>query len=341
DFLKKLCDDMAPSSFKSISEINYTKLNSISIRLIGCYGNRNLITKLLLNLEIINQQTYDLLIDSHPHNNDSNKPFLRPGIYLLVVNLDFGLVIHWPEVGCYEENASSQYKKNMTNLHRYLTKVTDHQLCLMSEDDLERFDWNLYNNDDDSDDDKEFHEFEIKKSQEEQEDFKIYSGFKVNLTDKIKAEIKNTQEDDIPLHPIRSKMSQEFQSRLQGRRLYIDRERMTMNSLKIFITHGLKMEDELLGPFRNEIQIAKSQINEKKNREAETIKNDSKIISSLAWKKLNLERIRSKYPNIEGQIDNLIKINSKNWNELKSRYILTSTIIFDILEMNEESSATR
>ncbi|CAI2201610.1 11449_t:CDS:2, partial [Funneliformis geosporum] len=119
-------------------------------------------------------------------------------------------------------------------------------------------------------------------------------------------EIKNTQEDDIPLHPIRSKMSQEFQSRLQGRRLYIDRERMTMNSLKIFITHGLKMEDELLGPFRNEIQIAKSQINEKKNREAETIKNDSKIISSLAWKKLiyvlinlDLERIRSKYPNIE------------------------------------------
>ncbi|CAG8740455.1 6545_t:CDS:2, partial [Funneliformis caledonium] len=97
DFLKKLCDNVAPSSYKSISEINYTKLNSISVRLIGCYGNRRLIAKLLLNLEIINQQIYDLLTASHHPINNSNKPFLRPGIYLLVVNPDFGLVIHWPE----------------------------------------------------------------------------------------------------------------------------------------------------------------------------------------------------------------------------------------------------
>jgi hypothetical protein len=52
----KLCNDMVPSSFKSISEINYTSLNSISFRLIGCYGNRNLIAKLLLNRNIIDQQ---------------------------------------------------------------------------------------------------------------------------------------------------------------------------------------------------------------------------------------------------------------------------------------------
>jgi hypothetical protein len=56
EYLKKLCNDMVPSSFKSISEINYTELNSISFRLIGCYGNRNLIAKLLLNKNIIDQQ---------------------------------------------------------------------------------------------------------------------------------------------------------------------------------------------------------------------------------------------------------------------------------------------
>jgi len=49
-----------------------------------------------------------------------NKPSLRTGIYLLIVDPDFGIVIHWPELGCYEENASSQLKKNMTNLHRYI-----------------------------------------------------------------------------------------------------------------------------------------------------------------------------------------------------------------------------
>ncbi|CAG8545615.1 947_t:CDS:10, partial [Funneliformis mosseae] len=388
DFLSKLCNDMVPSSFKSISEINYTELNLISVRLIGCYGNRHLIAKLLLNLKIVDQEIYDLLTPSRPFIDDSNKPFLRPGIYLLVLNPDFGLVIHWPEVGCYEENAPSQCKKNMTNLHRYLTKVTEHQLCLMSKDDLESFDWSLYDTDDDSDDEKEYNEFEVKKSQEEKEDFKIHTGFKVDLSNQIKAEIKNTREGDEPLHPIviesvtnqsfltrrlvketsemqmftdifsESKLSQEFQSKLQGRRLYIDRERMSMKSLELFIIHGLKMEDVLLSPFRNHIQAAKS-LNEKKmNHEIDTIEIDSEIISKLASKKIcdcyssfeeykeniidindkDLERIRSKYPDKEGQIDKLIKIDSKNWNKLKCRYILTSTIIFDILEMNEESA---
>ena len=61
DSLKKLCNDMVPLSFKSISEINYTKLNSISFRLIGCYGNHTLIAKLLLNKEIINEQMYVII----------------------------------------------------------------------------------------------------------------------------------------------------------------------------------------------------------------------------------------------------------------------------------------
>ena len=58
DSLKKLCNDIVPLSYKSISEINYTKLNLISFRLIGCYGNHTLIGKLLLNKGIINQQVY-------------------------------------------------------------------------------------------------------------------------------------------------------------------------------------------------------------------------------------------------------------------------------------------
>ncbi|CAG8505503.1 11510_t:CDS:10 [Funneliformis caledonium] len=368
DFLNKLCNDMVPSSFKSISEINYTELNSISVRLIGCYGNSHLISKLLLNLKIVDQETYDLLTASHHPINNSNKPCLRPGIYLLVVNPDICLVIHWPEVGCYEENAPSQCKKNMTNLHRYLTKVTEHQLCLMSDEDLKSFDWNLYNTDVDYDDDKGFHEFEVSKSQEEQDDFKIYPGFKMNLSDKIKSEIQNTQEDGVPLHPIViesatnqsfvtrrliketirpqvfhlwlyiSEFSQELQSRLQGRRLYIDRKTMDMNSLEILIIHGLKMEDELI-TFRNEIHAAKFQYEEKKKHEIDTIKKDCDIILNLAWKKLSDRyRIHSKYSDKEGQIDEAIKINSDNWNKLKCRYILTSTIIFDLLEKNEESA---
>ncbi|CAB5383350.1 unnamed protein product [Rhizophagus irregularis] len=189
EYLGKLCNDMVPSSFKSISEINYSKLNSIPFRLIGYYGNRILIAKLLLNKNIIDQQLYELLTVSI---NDTNKPSLLPGIYFLKVNSNFGLIIHWPEIGCYENDldASSQIKRNMINLHRYLTKLTDHQICLMSDEDLK--DLNLENSGtnvdkiDDSDD-----EYEVEKSQEEKEDFNIDNGFKVNLSNSIKNEINN------------------------------------------------------------------------------------------------------------------------------------------------------
>jgi hypothetical protein len=49
---------MVPLSFKSISDINFTKLNSISFRFIGCYGNHTLIAKLLLSKKLINKEMY-------------------------------------------------------------------------------------------------------------------------------------------------------------------------------------------------------------------------------------------------------------------------------------------
>ncbi|CAG8829268.1 5055_t:CDS:2, partial [Gigaspora rosea] len=107
--LKKLCNDLEPDSFKSISNIDYAKLNHAKLKLIGCYGNHVLIAKLLLKNNIIDEQ-----IAGQIHEG---KPILRPGIYLLKVNIELGLVIHWPEPGCYEENAPSHKKKNMINLH--------------------------------------------------------------------------------------------------------------------------------------------------------------------------------------------------------------------------------
>ncbi|PKY47220.1 hypothetical protein RhiirA4_543827 [Rhizophagus irregularis] len=387
DSLKKLCNDIAPLSFKSISEIDYTKLNSTSFRLIGCYGNHILIAKLLLNGDIINQQLYDLLNASVSMNN-TNTPSLRPGIYLLIVNTDLALVIHWPEIGCYEEGASSKLKKNMINLHRYLTKLTDHQLCFMNDKDLESFDWNHLKSDDDDD---ICYEFEVKKTQEEREDFKIYPGFEVNLSDKITTEINNNIQDDIPLYPIvvESATNQSFvtrhliktasqlrsaapiftafdfqrelQTRLKGRKLHINRETMNIKSLEILIKHGLKMEDELLGPLRNVIAAAKMKYDKRKDQEKDEINKDIEIISNLAWKKLrdsyrpfeellgqessehknindeDLERIRRKYPDMEAQIDNKIAINSKAWYKLKRRYALTSIIVIDIFKMTQNA----
>ena len=64
---------------------------------------------------------YELLVSSNELRNqhdNRDKPSLKPGIYLLIVNAGFGLVIYWPEPGCYDDNAPPHIKKNMINFHR-------------------------------------------------------------------------------------------------------------------------------------------------------------------------------------------------------------------------------
>jgi hypothetical protein len=287
---------------------------------------------MLVNLIVLNCLFYfrhDALVASNSSSDNTNKSSLRPGIYLLVVSSDLGLVIHWPEVGCYEENASSQCKKNATNLHRYLTKLTDHQLCLMDGKDLESFDWNLDSSDKsdrDSDDENGSHyKFEVKLIQEEQENFKLQPGFKLDLPNKVKNEINNHAHDDIPLDPIVVESStcrsfatrqlafrlctstptipqidfaRELQKKLRNRVLHFDREKMDMKSLEILIKHGLSMEDELLSQLRNAIAVAKLRFEKKKDQERNAIKKDTELISNLAW-----EKLRSCYSQFEKMID--------------------------------------
>ncbi|CAG8602747.1 18235_t:CDS:2 [Gigaspora rosea] len=112
--MKKLCNEMVPNSFKSISKIDFERLNSCDIRLIGCYGRNDLIAKLLLNKSIIDQVTYDQLLVPYKTNAIQSSPTLRPGIYLKrlpsIFNLNLSqlfLVMHWSENGCYENSASS------------------------------------------------------------------------------------------------------------------------------------------------------------------------------------------------------------------------------------------
>ncbi|CAG8514358.1 11433_t:CDS:10, partial [Scutellospora calospora] len=127
--LKKLCNEMVPNSFKSISKIQFEQLNSCHVHLIGCYGRNDLIAKLLLNKNVIDQVIYEQLLIPYEINTIQSLPTLRPGIYLqrlpsvtedINSNPNKFLVIHWSEIGCYEDSASYYRKKNMTNLHRSL-----------------------------------------------------------------------------------------------------------------------------------------------------------------------------------------------------------------------------
>ncbi|CAG8548283.1 10484_t:CDS:10 [Ambispora gerdemannii] len=164
--VKRLCNELVPNSFKSISKIDYKKLNSKRVHLIGCYGRNEMIAKFLLNKNIIDQTNYELLISS-------TNMTLRP---------DF---------------ASSNRKKNLTNMHRYLTKLTEHQICIMSETDLDNIDWNEGNYNEIS----RFYDYQVTKSQEQKENFELHPGFKVHIQ-KLSTRDNNLASGGIPLHPL-------------------------------------------------------------------------------------------------------------------------------------------
>ncbi|CAG8529874.1 17251_t:CDS:10, partial [Acaulospora morrowiae] len=315
--LKEFCNKMVPSSFKSISDINYSALDSVPVNLVGCYGNHVLIAKLLYKEHIIDEKIYNLLVNSHylesPTKNE-NRPSLSPGIYLLMMpSSNLGLVIHWHESGCYEENISFQKKRSMINLHRYLTKLTDHQLCLMSESDLECFIWNSENEEVSSYEDLHHCEYEVKMSQDEKEDFEILPGFMIHLPQQIISEIQ----DGYPLqefvviesvtgqalvtqkkitavskmiprtHFIKSK--EEFKNMLNGNALRIEKN-MGIENLKILINNGLaEIKEELLGPYLSALKDAELLFNKKKTQVKSSITEDAKIFTNHAWIKLKQE----------------------------------------------------
>lgn len=65
-------------------------------------------------------------------------------------------------------------------VRRYLTKMTEHQICLMDDHDLENIDWGRFkSNESDEEFDDICIDFEVKKKEERRENFEIFPGFEV------------------------------------------------------------------------------------------------------------------------------------------------------------------
>ncbi|RIA83800.1 hypothetical protein C1645_833247 [Glomus cerebriforme] len=342
--IKRLCNKIMPNSFKSISKINYEKLNSRSIRLIGCYGRNELIAKFLFTKNIIDQKSYESLILylSSPDNSLSDSiSQLRPGIYLQQVEEaksvnHLFLVIHWSEDGCYDDSVSSYRKKNMTNLHRYLTKLTDHQICLMSEHDLENIDWQIVSNeenDDDSEDDEGeggvCYDFEVRRSQEQKQDFEISLGFRINISGLVSCQAQSSDYlNNIPLNPLvvesvsnqtfftreilpETKIAESgiipfkstsdfrdyFKRKLETQKCALILETsLTMSKLEAIVKDGLNLEG-ILQPYYDAVIKLDQEKARSKEQHKEMTKQDGLLIEKLAWQLLKLN-----YGEFEGSL---------------------------------------
>ncbi|CAG8652939.1 13591_t:CDS:2, partial [Acaulospora morrowiae] len=309
EFLRKLCNDMVPNSFKSISEVNYASLNSRSLGLVGIYGNRETIAEYLLQKNAINKTIHHLLVKSQTNDNESSKsmmPHLRPGVYLLVEN-KYGLIIHWPEKDCYSIRASDQKKKNLVNLHRYLTKLTNVNFCLMNAQDLMNFDFELNSKyiEEEDDDDQVCGEYKVEERKQEEEDFKFTDGFKINFDNRNSKGESSLPLSFPPAMPIESYNNQsfitcrmtkpeesskeytlngnanqgKFINQLKNYTLRINSS-VTMDEL-INLAEVLSIGSQLVKTYKDKTETARKDHEKEKNNIDDNIKIESNIIFSM------------------------------------------------------------
>lgn len=131
------------NSYISITKVNFRALDNYTIKPRGVYGSLTSLVSFLEDLGRIDQETKDkLLVQSD--ESESSTDSLQTGLYLLdATEIQDGLryIVYWPEKETWNDNAPSTLARNRVTFMRYLTKLCDQVVCLISDEHADKFVW--------------------------------------------------------------------------------------------------------------------------------------------------------------------------------------------------------
>ncbi|KAG8713472.1 hypothetical protein FRC09_018672 [Ceratobasidium sp. 395] len=193
--LHRLLDAVQPGSYGSVSNINFKALDTLSIRATGLYGIRSEIVNYLSGAGCLSDNAVTLL-SREATSTIASPPVLRSGLYLILrpeadsegSNLKQAYIIYWPEDSTWDDQAaSSSVRRNRITFMRYLTKLTEQLVALVSPDQAYNFVWDTTARNKDlpegqaeSDDDSRLFSFEVSKSLGQEEAATSSPGFIVH-----------------------------------------------------------------------------------------------------------------------------------------------------------------
>ncbi|CAG8560815.1 10675_t:CDS:10, partial [Paraglomus brasilianum] len=283
--LEKVCNKLAPGSCRSVSDIQFKQLADVNVQLVGCYGNRETISKLLLQNNVIDKDRYEKFI--------KGEQTLATGLYLLIiesnmnfqqsqkttvgVSTKFGFVILWLEKQFYDEK---EILTSATNLHRFLTRLTDHQICLMSEEDLRNFSFSV-----NTASPNRIINIKVKTDQKQEKGVSVGDKFKIKVSDlaicngdpskafiiesnalQSLAITQNISESTTLEETMKFSSLDEFQKflkkKLDEKRYALSLSDLSANELVLLIEKGLAKPDFLV-EYKNKISDLRKQRNEK------------------------------------------------------------------------------
>ncbi|KAF8508104.1 hypothetical protein BU17DRAFT_100044 [Hysterangium stoloniferum] len=214
DSLRQFINYISPGAYSSLTRIDFSALDKLLINPLGVYGSRSEIARLLLDIEAVDEDTAKLLAIQSTQDSSGLVPTLASGIYIFeapacLKSAPKFYVVYWPEDITWNDNAPSGIVKNRVTFMRYLTKITDQIIVLLSTEHSAKLDLQKYSSSTtemeevDENEDRIF-AFSVAKTNEQCEGVTPGPGFKLSHKDIWSTTILDgiPEECSSNLHPI-------------------------------------------------------------------------------------------------------------------------------------------
>ncbi|KAH9056526.1 hypothetical protein EDB87DRAFT_1636600 [Lactarius vividus] len=133
--LERFVNTMCPGAFASITKVDFKALDRLTIKPLGVYGSKGEIVRMLRSIGAVDDNIAHLLLQ--PTEIGGNKPALSSGLYAVTTSSAVSVderhyIVYWPEDSTWDDSAASSVRRNRVTFMRYLTKICDQVVALLS-----------------------------------------------------------------------------------------------------------------------------------------------------------------------------------------------------------------
>ncbi|KAN0136209.1 hypothetical protein V8E53_006069 [Lactarius tabidus] len=185
--LERFVNARCPGAYASITKVDFKTLDQLVIKPLGIYGSKREIVRLLQTIGAVGDEIGRLLLE--PTEIGSNKPALTSGLYVVTASPvcvdERHYVIYWPEDSTWNDSAASSVRRNRITFMRYLTKICDQVVALLSAEQSASVVWHDEESatesvDMDVGESDRLFKFEVAKTNEQEEGAVSRPGFQMN-----------------------------------------------------------------------------------------------------------------------------------------------------------------
>ncbi|KAI0089047.1 hypothetical protein BDY19DRAFT_993280 [Irpex rosettiformis] len=183
DSFGSFVNDLCPRAYQSMTHVNFDALDRLDIRPVGLYGSKSEIVRYLADLQLVDDDTARLLLESKDEVTHATQKTLRSGLYLIRSNAsNLVYALYWPQDTTWNDDAITSVARNRETFMRYLTKIADQIVVLISDEHADGIVWDEgpSGNPKKSSKSGRLFTYKVAKTHEQEENVTVHPGFEIH-----------------------------------------------------------------------------------------------------------------------------------------------------------------